>query len=98
MWTLRQSRRLPVFSVLIAGAAVSLAAPALTTSAAASVTTAAHPKAAAYSHGVKPNKTGELDCNGFSSIQRPAKNNMVCADPFGSDRGRFLDHGHYIGH
>jgi hypothetical protein len=97
MWTFRQVRRLPALSVL--AAAVALAAPALTTAASASVGTVAHPRPAAYPHsGVRPNKIGELDCNGFSPIQRTAKPDLACADPHGPDGGRFLDHGHYIGH
>jgi hypothetical protein len=51
-----------------------------------------------YGGAVQPNKLGELDCNGFSPIQRSVKLNLPCADPHGSDGGRFLDHGHYIGH
>ena len=46
---------------------------------------------------VRPNAVGELDCNGFSPIQRSAKLTMVCADPAILHQ-RFEDHGHYIGH
>jgi hypothetical protein len=99
MWTHRQARRLPLLSVLVAGAAVSLAAPALTT-AAASAGTVAHSRSAAYPHhgGVRPNAVGELDCNGLSPVQRPVKDDLACADPRGSHGGRFFENGHYIGH
>ncbi|HEY3765619.1 MAG TPA: hypothetical protein VGL44_10725, partial [Gaiellales bacterium] len=30
---------------------------------------------------VRPNAVGELDCNGFSPIQRSVKPTMLCADP-----------------
>jgi hypothetical protein len=100
MRKLRQARRLPVLSALVVGAAVALAAPALTTVAAASAGTVAHPKTAAYPHkgGVRPNKIGGLDCNGLSPIQRPAKADLACADPHGPYGGRFFENGHYIGH
>ncbi len=45
-----------------------------------------------------PRPVGELDCNGLSTIQAPARPSMLCADPRGSDGGRFEDNGHYIGH
>ena len=47
---------------------------------------------------VLPNRTGELDCNGFSSMQRSVKPTLVCADPRTSRTERFEDNGHYIGH
>ena len=50
---------------------------------------------------VAPNKTGALDCNGFSPIQRSVKRTMVCTDPRSVEDGkpaRFEDNGHYIGH
>ena len=46
---------------------------------------------------VRPNAVGELDCNGFSPIQRSVKPTLVCADP-ALEHQRFEDHGHYIGH
>ena len=101
MWKPRQARRLPVFSALIAGSALALAVPALTTTASAATAAGARPHPVlqqGYGGGVQPNKTGELDCNGFSPIQHSAKLDLACADPHGSDGGRFLDHGHYIGH
>jgi hypothetical protein len=47
---------------------------------------------------IKPNAVGNLDCNGFSPIQRNIKTTWACADPQGYDGGRFYDNGHYIGH
>jgi hypothetical protein len=57
-------------------------------------TEAAH----AANAGVRPNKVGELDCNGLSPTQHPVKPAIQCADPRGSDEGRFEENGHYIGH
>jgi hypothetical protein len=47
---------------------------------------------------VMPQAAGELDCNGFSPIQRAVKPTLVCADLRTSKTERFEDHGHYIGH
>ena len=51
-----------------------------------------------------PASQGELDCNGFSKVQKSLKA-MYCADIRGAkkntrwiDDGRFYDNGHYIGH
>ena len=51
-----------------------------------------------------PASQGELDCNGFSKVQKPLKA-MYCTDIRGvkkdtpwSENGRFYDNGHYIGH
>jgi hypothetical protein len=51
-----------------------------------------------------PNARGELDCNGFSKVQKPLKA-MECTDIRGAKKatpwtwnGRFYDNGHYIGH
>src|SRR6516162_7116669 len=100
MRTFRHARRLGVFTVLIAGSAIALAVPALTTTAAAAAGAAARPRPVLHEAArvVKPNAMGELDCNGFSPIQRSVKPGLACTDPRGSDEGRFLDHGHYIGH
>ncbi len=101
MWKPRQARRLPVFTALIAACALALAVPALTTTASAATGAAARPHPVlqqGYGGGVQPNKLGELDCNGFSGIQKSVKLDLACADPHGSDGGRFLDNGHYIGH
>src|SRR5262249_56741288 len=59
---------------------------------------AAAQSAHAANAGVRPNKVGGLDCNGLSPIQHPAKRTLQCADPRGSDEGRFEDNGRYIGH
>src|ERR1700739_4677468 len=41
---------------------------------------------------------GNLDCNGYSSIQKPIKPRLTCAD-FHEEYGqRGYDNGHYIGH
>jgi hypothetical protein len=100
MRTFRHARRKGILFVLIAGSAIALAVPALTTTASAASGAAARPRPALHeaAHAVKPNATGELDCNGFSPIQHSVKPGLACADPRGSDGGRFLDHGHYIGH
>jgi hypothetical protein len=55
------------------------------------------PTTAHASTGVQPNRLGLLDCNGLSPIQRPLKV-VMCTDPRGSDGGRFVENGHYIGH
>jgi hypothetical protein len=47
---------------------------------------------------VRPNATGELDCNGLSRSQKPVKAAINCKDPKGSWNGRFYENGHYIGH
>ena len=42
---------------------------------------------------------GGLDCNGFSTVQKPLRPVDVCSDPKGLwGGGRFYDNGHYIGH
>jgi hypothetical protein len=48
--------------------------------------------------GVKPNAVGELDCNGFSAIQKNVKISRLCSDPRGYEGSRFYDNGHYVGH
>ena len=103
-----RNRRL-TFSALIVGATVVLVAQAFTATTATAVTivipAAAHtdgPGALATAtgpaHAVPPNGVGELDCNGLSPVQKPAKAAIMCADPRGSDEGRFFENGHYIGH
>ncbi len=47
---------------------------------------------------VVPNAMGELDCNGFSPIQRSVKLTMLCHDPSLPGPARLEDHEHYIGH
>jgi hypothetical protein len=41
---------------------------------------------------------GDLDCNGYSQIQRPLRPLMVCADFRNAYDERGYDNGHYIGH
>ena len=64
----------------------------------AATVTGSVPAAARSAPGVKPNAVGNLDCNGFSPIQRTVKLTGACSDPKGYDGGRFYDNGHYIGH
>jgi len=61
------------------------------------VTASAAPAAAP---GVRPNAAGELDCNGHSTIQRPADRTLMCTDIRGfiGHGHRFLDNGYYVGH
>jgi hypothetical protein len=54
--------------------------------------------AAAASTSVAPRASGELDCNGFSTIQTSVRSSFVCADLHGANGGRFYDNGWYIGH
>jgi hypothetical protein len=42
--------------------------------------------------------SGNLDCNGFSTIQKPLKAINLCTDPKGFNNTRFEDNGHYVGH
>lgn len=41
---------------------------------------------------------GELDCNGLSTIQRPVRDDMICADFTSGSHTRGEDNGTYIGH
>jgi hypothetical protein len=41
---------------------------------------------------------GNLDCNGFSAIQKPLRPQQRCTDIRGLNAARFEDNGHYIGH
>jgi hypothetical protein len=87
MRTRRPAWRLPALSALSASAILVLGlSPA--------ATGAAH----AASGGVRPNALGELDCNGLSPAQHPVKPAVMCIDPRGSDKGRFEENDHYIGH
>ncbi len=56
------------------------------------------PTKANLSGFVKPRSVGMLDCNGHSPIQRSIRMGFACLDPRGSDGGRFIDNGHYVGH
>ncbi len=48
-----------------------------------------------------PAKAGELDCNGFSTVQKQLRANL-CTDISGAIKGaydgKYYDNGHYIGH
>ena len=51
--------------------------------------------------GVRPRAMGELDCNGWSKIEKPAASHkLLCTDIRGihGHYSRFYDNGHYIGH
>jgi hypothetical protein len=93
MRSFRLVRRLPIFSALAASAALCLGAMTLTAAAAAAPAPAGNAPAV-----VRPHAIGMLDCNGLSPLQRPAKDDLACADPHGGDEGRFFENGHYIGH
>jgi hypothetical protein len=55
--------------------------------------------AAPVTHSVRPNAVGELDCNGFSPVQRAVSRKLLCTDIRGLSPGeRFSDNGHYVGH
>src|SRR5579859_4339216 len=56
--------------------------------------------ARAAAAAVRPNKIGELDCNGLSPIQRSVRPPLGCSDPRGTAAtdGRFYENGRYIGH
>ncbi|MGH9638061.1 MAG: hypothetical protein ACRD72_24760, partial [Candidatus Angelobacter sp.] len=55
--------------------------------------------AGAVAHQVTHAAKGGLDCNGFSTIQQPLRNNNICADFRDPEYGgRGYDNGHYIGH
>jgi hypothetical protein len=42
---------------------------------------------------------GNLDCNGYSAIQKPLKRTLICADFLNPEYGgRGYDNGHYVGH
>ncbi len=48
---------------------------------------------------VRPKATGELDCNGYSKIQKALTRKLACTDIRGMNGyPRFFDNGHYIGH
>jgi hypothetical protein len=84
----RRLGRMPALSALFAGAILILGiSPAATTSAALAAT-----------GGIRPHAVGELDCNGLSPVQHPAKAAVGCLDPRGSDNGRFEENNKYIGH
>jgi hypothetical protein len=55
--------------------------------------------AAPTAHGVRPNAVGDLDCNGYSTVQKAIVRKLACTDIRGlRPYDRFYDNGHYIGH
>jgi hypothetical protein len=80
-------RWVPAVSALIIGAGLTVG-----------LSSAASVPAHAAAQGIRPNATGELDCNGLSPSQKPVKSAVPCKDPKGSWNGRFYENGHYIGH
>jgi hypothetical protein len=85
MWSIG-AVTVPVAAVLVAGQTLFAATPSV---------------ARATVHSVRPNKVGELDCNGWSKIQKSAAGHkMLCTDIRGisGHYHRFYDNGHYIGH
>jgi hypothetical protein len=64
----------------------------------AGLTSATGQSAHATTQAIRPNATGELDCNGLSPTQKPVKPSIMCKDPRGGSDGRFEENGHYIGH
>jgi hypothetical protein len=89
-------------AAVVGGVAVALIASQALLGAGAS---AAPGAPAAASHSVKPKSVGNLDCNGYSPIQKSVSDRkLVCTDIRGLERDaaeyhhRFYDNGHYIGH
>jgi hypothetical protein len=99
MRTLLHVRRFCARRPLILGVAVAVAGLMSAVPASAIASAPAHVQAPGVKP-IKPNKLGELDCNGYSPIQMSVKRTMVCTDLHGSkaDGGRVYDNGHYIGH
>ena len=97
------AHRLSALTAVTAAAVLSLAAQGAVTTAAASaaggsVAGGSAAAAAARAGAVRPRPVGELDCNGLSPDPAAGEAGMMCADPRGSDGGRFYENGHYIGH
>jgi len=84
--------RLSALAALTVGVVSALGAQTHAATATTSTASAGLPPA------VRPHAVGELDCNGLSPVQRPAKAGIMCADPRGPYGGRFYENGHYIGH
>ena len=62
-------------------------------------------QAASHAGLVAPNKVGELDCNGYSTIQKSVRastctdiRGLAGVDNANTWGGKFYDNGHYIGH
>jgi hypothetical protein len=98
MRRLRQARPKSTAWMLVIGAALSLAAQGLSSTAAASTAARGVRPHSAGVRSVRPNPVGGLDCNGLSPIQRPVKSAIQCIDPRGAGGDRFYDNGRYIGH
>ena len=60
--------------------------------------TAGSAAAAAGGGWVKAPAQGELDCNGYSTVQKSIKVTLPCTDPHGANGSRFYDNGYYVGH
>ncbi len=93
----RQIRSRGSFTVL---AAITVAGSLSVAPASAVGAASATHAATAAGASVQPNKIGELDCNGFSPIQKSVRPALACSDPRGSTAtgGRFYDNGWYVGH
>ncbi|MGN6166956.1 MAG: hypothetical protein ACTHQQ_02120 [Solirubrobacteraceae bacterium] len=88
-----------VVSLAVALAAAATAMfPGVATASTAGGSMAAAPGSTAAAPAIQP--VGELDCNGFSPIQRPVKpGGAICAEVHGASPGGHLyDNGYYIGH
>jgi hypothetical protein len=60
--------------------------------------TGTHAASNSFSPPSHVNPVGNLDCNGFSPVQKPIKTAQICSDfKLGYD-DRGFDNGHYIGH
>ncbi len=90
----RHLRRRPLFGISLAAAALAgiqlVAAPA-----SGQAATSPGPATASHIRAI-----GNLDCNGYSPVQRPVKpGGMICAEVHGiGEYGHLEDNGHYIGH
>jgi hypothetical protein len=84
-------------SALIVGAGLFAGLTSATSQSAAAVAGPGQSNAAT-TQAIRPNATGELDCNGLSPTQKPVKPAIQCKDPRGGSEGRFEENGHYIGH
>jgi len=89
----RYRRHWSLFTVSL-GVAVLAAAPLM----AAPGTSLAAARSPAATSGIRP--VGNLDCNGYSPVQRAVKpGGIICAEVHGvGEYGHLLDNGHYIGH
>ena len=90
----RYPRRRPLFGISLA-AAVLVGIQLVAAPASGQATTSPGPATASH---IRP--IGNLDCNGYSPVQRPVKpGGMICAEVHGiGEYGHLEDNGHYIGH